>query len=396
MTRPEGEPESPLSARAVALYLTGFAALVGLYLPQPILPLMARDFGVDAQDASLIVSVAILGIALASPVIGVASDRYGRRNILLLGSGLLTAVSVLCAWAPSFEILVASRLLLGLLLPTLLVVGMAYAADALSPGAMRVVAGVYVAATVIGGMLGRVLAGALADYLSWRHGFLFSAALYLALIPLWGRLPPLETARMDRTLRGALSGTLGHLRNPATAGGILVGFFVFFAFQATFTYLPFRLEGPPFSFSSTLIALTYLTYSAGVVSSSLAGPMRNRLGLRNGLFLGFVLTIAGNVLSLTMSIAWLLPGLLVLCFGNWTVHGLALGYVATAAPNDRAGANALYLLLYYLGGSLGAYLPGFLFPWWGYGGVVATSVAALCAGLAVTAWLVGRLGASGR
>lgn len=386
------EPPSLFDGRSVALYLTGFAALVGLYLPQPILPLLARDFGVDAQRASLLVSLAILGIALGSPVIGVLSDRFGRRRLLVLGSSLLTVVSAMCAWAPSFELLVAFRFLLGLVLPTLLVVGVASVSDALPAARMRTVTGLYVAANVLGGMVGRVLSGAFAEHLDWRYGFALSAVLYLILVPLWARLPAPSTLEPERTILGALRGTLGHLRNPATAGGIMVAFFLFFAFQATFTYLPFRLEAPPFLFSSTIVALVYLTYAAGMVSSSLAGWFRARLGLRTGLIVGFVLTIVGNALTLTFGVPLLVAGLLVLCFGNWMVHGLALGYVATVAPNDRAGANALYLLLYYFGGSLGAYLPGFIFATSGYGGVIGASVAALAAGMVVSA----RLSASRR
>ncbi|MFW6031393.1 MAG: MFS transporter [Myxococcota bacterium] len=387
MTDASSEPQSLLNGRTVALYLTGFAALVGLYLPQPILPLLARDFGVDAQRASLLVSVAILGIAVGSPVIGVLSDRFGRRRLLVLGASLLSGVSAMCALAPSFELFVALRFVLGLVLPTLLVVAVAAVSDALPATRMRTVTGLYVAANVLGGMVGRVLGGAFAEHLDWRYGFALSAVLYLILVPLWARLPAPGTLDPERTMLGVLRGTLGHLRNPATAGGIMVAFFLFFAFQATFTYLPFRLEAPPFLFSSTVIALVYLTYVAGMASSSLAGWFRARLGLRTGLVLGFVLTIVGNALTLTFGVSLLVVGLLVLCFGNWMVHGLALGYVATVAPNDRAGANALYLLLYYLGGSLGAYLPGFIFASLGYPGVIGASVAALAAGMAISARL---------
>lgn len=80
-----------------------------------------------------------------------------------------------------------------------------------------------------------------------------------------------------------------------------MAFCVAFAFQGTFTYLPFRLAVAPFHFSNTVIALMYLTYTVGMVSSSLAGRFHGRLGLRGGLVLGFVLTIAGNALSLTTS-----------------------------------------------------------------------------------------------
>lgn len=379
---------SPMSGRAIALYLTGLAAFVGLYLPQPILPLLARDYGVDAQRATLVISATILGIALASPVIGVFSDRFGRRRILVAGSLLLAISSAASAWAPTFLLLVGFRFVQGLLLPTLFAVGVAYVSESMPAETMRVVAGIYIAATVVGGMLGRVLAGTLADLIGWQYGFVLSALLYLALLPLWARLPALPGTRATSTLGQALAGILGHLRNRSIVGGLLMGFFLFFAFQSTFNYLPFRLESPPFSFSNSLIALTYLTYSAGVFSSIFAGWFSRVTSLRTSLVVGYGLAIGGNILALAPGIVVLLAGLLILCFGNWLVQGLAVGYVATAAPNDRAGANALYLLLYYLGGTLGAFLPGFLFPILGFGGVVACSVLALAGGLASAALLV--------
>ncbi|MEX2541762.1 MAG: MFS transporter [Trueperaceae bacterium] len=383
---------SPTSGRAIALYLTGLAAFVGLYLPQPILPLLARDFGVDAQRATLVVSATILGIALASPVIGVLSDRFGRRRILVVGSLLLAVCTAASAWAPTFTLLVVFRFIQGLLLPTLFAVGVAYVSESMPAETMRVVAGVYVACTVVGGMLGRLLAGSLADLIGWRYGFVFSALLYLALLPLWARLPALPGVAVTSTLRRALTGMLGHLRNRAILGGLLMGFFLFFAFQSTFNYLPFRLESPPFSFSSSLIGITYLTYSAGVFSSIFAGWFSRLTSLRASLMVGYGLAIVGNLLALAPGLFVLIAGLLVLCFGNWLVQGLAVGFVATAAPNDRASANALYLLLYYFGGSLGAFLPGFLFPVLGFGGVVACSVLALAGGLASAALLVRRSG----
>ena len=375
---------SPLDARAVALYLTGLAAFVGLYLPQPILPLLAADFGLDARRAALVISVTIFGIALASPLVGVLSDRFGRRNILMLGSLLLGVTSLGAALAPNFAVLVGFRFAQGLLLPTLFAVGIAYVSDSLPAETMRNVAGIYVACTVIGGMLGRVLAGSFADLVGWRYGFVLCAFLYLALVPLWGRFRPLRRPTSGPSLRGSLAGTLAHLKNRNLVAGLLIGFFLFFAFQATFTYLPFQLASPAFGFSSTLIGLTYITYSAGVLSSSAAAWLSRKTGLRLTLALGFMLALLGNGLTLSQGVPLLLTGLLVLCLGNFLVHGLAVGHVATTAPTDRAGANALYLLFYYLGGSLGAFLPGFIFPVLGFSGVVATGVVALLAGLAST------------
>lgn len=382
---------TPFGRGAIALYLTGFVAFVGLYLPQPILPLLAQDFGVGVHSASLMITATIFGIALTAPLVGIVSDHFGRRSLLIGSSALLSLVTLGCAVAADFWLLLLLRFGQGLLLPGLFAVGVAYLADVLPAAVMGAVAGIYVAASVVGGMVGRVLAGALADTSGWRYGFVVAALLYALLLAVWWALPPLRAAvsrASGRSWAETVRGTVAHLRNRSILAGLLVGFCLFFAFQATFTYLPFRLERPPFSFGSTLIGLSYLTYTSGVIGSGVAGWFRRRAGLRTALFVGFALAIAGNLLALAPALSVLLPGLLVLCFGNWLVQGLALGHVATAAQNDRAGANALYLTLYYLGGSLGAFAPGYLFAALGYGGVVASSVAALGLGMIGVALLI--------
>lgn len=396
MTGPDGarDPHSPWGARAVATYLTGFAALAALYLTQPILPQLGRVFGVDPRQAASTVSLAILGLGLASPVVGVLSDRFGRRRLLLGGAVALAAVTGACAVAPDLTTLNALRLAQGALLPTLMVVSVAYAADALPVSTMRTVAGIYVAATATGGMVGRLAAGAITDVASWRWAFAASAALFLALPFLWARLPPVARSGRGRGLADVVRGTARHLLDGAVVRGVLVGFFVFFAFQGTFTYLPFRLEAPPFSFGPAVIGASYLVFVAGIVSSSLAGRVSGRLGLRAALLIGFGLAALGNLLALTGSTLVLASGLLVLCFGNWLVHALALGHVATAAETDRAGANALYLLAYYLGGAAGAWAPGFVHQAVGFPGVIAGSVAALAIGAAIAGTLPARAGAT--
>ncbi|MFO7544975.1 MAG: MFS transporter, partial [Trueperaceae bacterium] len=344
--------------------------------------------GVEARQAALIVSVTVLGIALASPVIGVLADRFGRRRILVTGAALLTVASGAATVAPTFEALVAARLVLGLLLPTLFAAGVALVSELLPDRVMRTVAGIYVGSTIVGGIVGRLLGGVLVDVASWRMAFGVSAALYLAIALMWWRVRSDEQPQGGRSLATVLRGTLSHLTDRTLVGGLLVGFSLFFAFQSTFSYLPFRLQAPPYHLSSTAVALTYLTYLAGVLSSTAGGVLARRTSLRFGLVTGFALAVAGNLVALLGQLPLLLFGLVVLCLGNWLVQGLAVGYVATAAQHDRAGANALYLMCYYLGGSLGAYLPGHLFPRFGFPGVIAASIAALLVGVVASLLLV--------
>lgn len=55
---------------------------------------------------------------------------------------------------------------------------------------------------------------------------------------------------------------------------------------------------------------------------------------------------------------------------------------ASHARGPRGAASALYVSFYYVGASLGSYLPGYAWQLWGWPGVVASCAAALLVGLA--------------
>lgn len=369
-----------------ALALTGFAGFIGFYLPQPILPFLAQEFSVSPVSASLTVSLTILGLGLAAPVIGILSDSYGRKRLLVFSAAALVIMTAACALSANFTVFLLFRFLQGVLLSGLFVVAVAYSSEVLDKASMARAAGLYVASTVVGGLLGRLLAGLSADFLGWRFAFYLASAAYAALAYIWWRQPELENSReRSATLARVTQGLLRYLRHPLLLRGFLIGFCLFFAFQALWNYLPFKLHAAPLHLSNTAVSLLYLSFIAGMVSSSIAAHFRRRWGLRHNIILGFSLALLGQVLTLSSSLLSIILGLGVLCFGNWLVQALALGFVATEAEQERASANALYLLFYYLGGSVGGTLPGLFFPFWGYAAVIVLSLGVLGLGM-VLAW----------
>jgi YNFM family putative membrane transporter len=376
-----GASRTPDWRVAALLYATVASGFIAMYLPQPILPVLAQEFGVAPSTASLTISALVASLAGASLVIGPLSDRLGRKVVIQGCAFLLVIPSVLCALAPSIHMLLLFRFLQGFLLPGLTAVSVAYITEEFPPERVSTLVGGYIAATVTGGLLSRILSGAVTEAFGWRPAFLLSAAAILLMGVLLARLPSSQHFTPRAQLRDAYRGMLEHLINPRLVGGFLVGFALFFAFLAVFTYLPFYLAAPPFSFSPLQIGLVYVVYAAGIVSSPLAGLVAQRLGRPWVMRLGLLIVVLANVLTLVASAPWLVGALLVLCFGNFTAQGVATSYVATQATHDRGGATALYLFAYYVGGSLGAFLPGLLWPAYGWTGVLGLTVLALMIGL---------------
>ena len=375
----------PLRSRATgALFAGVVAAYAAMYVTQPLLPLLSGEFGIPPATAGLSVSAVVLAIAVGSFLAGPLSDALGRKTVMVGSLALLVLPTLACAMARTFPELVALRAAQGLLIPGVTAVAVAWAGDAYAPGRLRTAVGAVIAASVAGGLLGRVASGLVAEHGGWRAAFLLSAGV--TALGALGMGLELPRQRLPGTpWRGALSGMMRHLGDRRLLGGFALAFCLFFAFIAVFTYLPYRLAAPPFRLSTDAIASAYLVYVAGIVVSPVAGRLAARVAPERLMLAGLAISAVGVAVTLSGSLTVLVGGLLVLVVGMFTAQALGPSYVNENARDAKGGANALYLAFYYLGGTLGSWLPGLAWQRWGWSGVAGTSLVALAvAALAVS------------
>ena len=375
----------------LALYAGTVAAYGDMYITQSILPMLSAEFGVGAARAGLTVSAVVLAIALSSSLYGPLSDALGRRRVMAGATALLSLATLACAFAPSLGALVALRAVQGAFVPGMTAVSVAYAGDRFGGrGLPQVVAGI-IGASVVGGLLGRVLAGGIAAHGGWRAPFVAFAALTAVAALLLARGLAEGGARRGDGMAAAWAGMLGHLRDPRLVGAYLVGGALFFAFIGIFTYLPYRLSAPPYRLPAGVVSSVYLVYVAGVVSSRAAGRLSGRIAPRTLIAFGLVVEAAGMVLTSARPLAVVVLGLVVLVIGTFVAQAVAPAFVNVTAETAKGGASALYLTSYYVGGTLGAALPGLAFQARGWGGVVAACVAATGVAMLANALLCGRV-----
>jgi YNFM family putative membrane transporter len=375
----------------VALYAGTVVAYGDMYVTQSILPVLSAEMGVGAARAGLTVSAVVLAIAVSSPAYGPLSDALGRKPVMVGATALLAGATLACAFAPSFGALVALRALQGVFVPGMTAVSVAYAGDRYGlRGLPTVVAGI-IAASVVGGLLGRVLAGGIAAVGGWRAPFVAFAALTAVAALLLARgLAPSGPSRRARAGEAWLA-MLRHLRDPRLVGAYLVGAGLFFAFIGIFTYLPFRLAAPPYLLPTGVISSVYLVYAAGAVSSRVAGRLTGRFSPRALIATGLVVEAAGMALTLARPLAVVVLGLVVLVVGTFVAQAVAPAFVNATAETAKGGASALYLTSYYVGGTLGSALPGLAWQAAGWAGVIGACVAATLVAMAANALLCGRV-----
>jgi len=371
----------------LALNFAAVAVFSDLYITQPILPILSARFGVAPATAGLSVSIVVLMIALVSPLWGSLSDTVGRRRVIVASTGLLAVPTLLAALAPSFGVLLALRAAQGLLIPGLTAVAVALLGDHFGGSALTGRVASWIGATVVGGLSGRVLSGLLASWTDWHAPFVLFGVLTAAAALLLSRTlphaPPRTSVRPFPNPRELLD----HFRNRRLLGAFLIGGAVLFAFIAVFTFLPYYLTARPFALSTAAVSGFYLAYLAGVVTSLVVPRFAGRVPQRSMMGAGLLVAGAGVAGTLLPSVTAIAASLVVVCVGMFLVQATAPAFVNLNAASAKGAAGALYVTFYYLGATLGSYLPGLAFQRWAWPGVVGACLLSLAAAFASNRWL---------
>ena len=357
---------------AIALGAAGFSTFAVLYGVQPLLPVFADDFAVSPAESSLALSLPCAMLAIALLVVSPLSEVWGRKPIMvasLFASALLTIVAVL---VPSWHGFLALRALTGLAASGLPAVAMAYLGEEMHGRAIGLSMGLLIGGNAAGGMVGRLLAGIIADHASWRWGLgTIGVLALLAAIAFVYLLPDSRRFRANRMRWREVPGTFGqHFRDPGLPWLFAEAFLLMGGFVCIYNYIGFRLLDPPFSLSQSAIGAIFVVYLFGTVSSALTGEIASRLGRRKVLWLAILLGLAGVTLTLSAHLELIILGIVLVTVGFFGAHSVASSWVGRRALRDRAQASSIYLCLYYLGSSVLGTAGGWFFAHSGWIGVV--------------------------
>lgn len=378
-----------LDSRRIAVGCAAAGAFLHLYAPQAVMPMMAREFGVGAADASLIITAGTLAVAATAPFAGALSDVLGRKRVIVAAMLLLMVPTVMVALAPTLWELILWRFVQGLLLPPIFAVTVAYIGDEWPPAEATGMIGIYAAASASAGFFGRFVPGLLADHVGWRGGFLalaaMAAACTAAVIVL---LPPERQFKRAAGLGASLMQMLAHLRNPQLLAIYAVGFGVLFNFIATFTYISFHLAGPPFNRSAAFIGSIFVVYLVGALFALGTGRAVAAFG-RRAYVLGILALWAGGLLlTLLPSVIAVVAGLLAASICGIITQAASTSYVAVTAKTGTSAAVGLYVTSFYVGGTFGGWLTGLAYEagGWSFSLALIVGTIALMAAVVATSW----------
>ena len=336
------------------------------------LPLVAASFAVPPAAAGLTITATTSAVAIMAPLVGSVSDMLGRKRLIVAAIWGLVAPTLMIGLAGSLPAMLAWRFVQGLLLPFVFAVTIAYIADETDGAETIRLAGTYSSGTIFAGFFGRFVAGWSAEWFGWRAAFFVLGGCTLAAAVGVGVLLPRE--RRFRPVRGwhaTFQGFAEHLRNPRLLGTFAVGFGVLFVIVAAFTYANFLLAAPPFRLGPAGLGSIFVVYLAGMVATPLATRLAVRVGRRATLAGATLVGVAGLGLTLVDSLPAIVAGLALFAAAAFVEGALAIGFIGVAASRAKSTAVGLYVMVYYIGGSLGGVAPAGLWHRFGWPGCVA-------------------------
>jgi DHA1 family bicyclomycin/chloramphenicol resistance-like MFS transporter len=317
------------------LILAGLTAIgpvsIDMYLPA--LPELADDLSAGASLTQLTVTACLVGLAAGQVVTGPISDRWGRRRPLLVCTALYALASLLCAAAPSVEVLVGARLAQGVAGSAGIVIARAVIRDLYEGAVAAKYFALLMSVSALAPVLAPLAGGQLLHATSWRGIFAVIAVLGAMLVAAVLLGVP-ETLPAEERHSGGVRDTLrvfGRLAadRQFTGYALCAGF----AFAAMFAYIagsPFVLQ-EAYGLSPQAFSVAFAANGLGIVAAGqLSGRLAERVAPRALLRSGLALSLIGAVSLLAVVLAGIgLAGVLPSLF-------LVVGSVGLILPNSAA------------------------------------------------------------
>jgi predicted MFS family arabinose efflux permease len=289
-----------------------------------LLPLIAGEFNLDVgKVGGLIIPAYALSAAIAALLVGPLSDKFGRRNFLLLASVLFCLSLLSVFWIRDARLLAATRVFTGLASGTFSTCSIAYVANFFPYSrrgtAMSVVQAGYFAALVVGVPVASVLA----QWLGWRTSFAFFGALALIAFALVLFLLPEDRHLIEENLSTRVARRFDNMRIvfetrervAAIAAAFLVsaGFVGFFSYLGSWLQKSLGLKTREVGFFFIIVGV------AALIGALAAGPVADRFGKQK-------LSIASTIVLASMLFVIPRFGWGVALFASFLTASLAFAF----------------------------------------------------------------------
>jgi YNFM family putative membrane transporter len=337
---------------AIVVY-TIVVLLSVMYATQPLQPLLSKEFAITMTQASYFTAVIMFFLAIAPIVYGYILEHINAKRLLMSALIILSITNILLGFSNSFETFLFFRMVEAIIIPAILTACMTILAS--QKEHIKRNMSFYVAATVFGGLIGRLISGFIATQLAWQYVFYsLSLALLLGLY----LVSKLHFQGETQAIKPRMNDALTILKQKEFALIYLLMFTVFFVFAGVLNILPFYIKNQSSDISEAYIGLLYLGYGVGIVVSlfiyKIIAWFKNEF---NTIIFGIAVLMLSMILFNSQAFWVLFAVVFVLCFGMFIVHTICTRLANSIKPTQKGLTSGMYLTFYYIGGAFGSIIP---------------------------------------
>lgn len=377
-------------SRTVIWLMSVISGLVvaNIYYNQPLLGLISNDLNVPESAVSKISVLTQSGYAAGLLLIVPLGDKLFRKKLILIDLLLVFASLLWMTFAQELWILYVASLLIGItsVIPQLFI---PIAAQLSSDKEKSSNIGIVMSGLLLGILLSRFIGGIVGEIWGWRAMFGIAAGIMILVwIAVYKMLPELQPN--FKGTYGELMKSVFHLAKtqPVLRLASFRGAMAFGSMCALFTTLVFHMEKPPFNAGSSVVGSFGLAGTVGALAAAKVGKLQQYLDLDRIIFYSLFIVLGSWAFTYFAGETYwgLIFGVILVDLGVQSSHIMNQTNYFLIKSNAVNRLNTVYMVSYFIGGSLGTWLASIAWQYAQWSGVCF--VGAAMAILALTVHLI--------
>jgi predicted MFS family arabinose efflux permease len=349
--------------------------IANLYYDQVLLTNISNDFFIPASSSGKLITAIQIGYTMGLLFIVPLGDRYSRKLLIILsiiGSAILLYLMTLVS---TFNLIVIVGFFVGISSVSAQLI-IPFVSSNISSEKRGIIVAHLLTGVFLGVLLGRVLGGVLGQLIGWRGVHEFAAIVLLIFAVYLFYSLPKDNVEKESSYKNIILSLPPLLKKERVLRETIVfGSAAFCAFNIFWVSLSFILEGSPYNYGSAIVGLFGFLGIAGALAAGFSGKLTN--SKKVSLWNLFALAIM-FVSFLILGIGW--SKLIIIILITFTLDvgsrmnmSLNQGRIYKLSPQNHSRLNSLYMVGYYLGGSLGSWISTSVYHSFGVIGITIAS-----------------------
>lgn len=367
-------------------------AVANLYYCQPLLNMIREDLHLTEFEVNLMPVCTQVGYALGLLFIIPMGDMYNRRETMWWCASILCCSLICIGISNNIWMLLVASFITGFfsVIPQMFI---PFASLYSKPDEKERKVGMILSGLLTGILGSRVASGFIGNAIGWRPVYFIAAFALIAI----ARFVYIDFPNVAPTYKGRfikLLASIGSLikKHPRSLLYSVRSGFAFGSLLGLWGCLAFRMKEAPFFVGSDVVGLLGICGIAGALTASNVGKYVPRFGVDRIHAFGITLQLAAWAILAVIhnTYAGIILSIIIIDIGMQCIQLSNQSATMALCPEASSRMNTIYMVTYFIGGSLGTFLAGTFWSIFGWMGTVTAGILMLL-GSILSAIVIGKV-----